>query len=288
MGRRQLILSVGPRLLGVGERRPCLRVFGGLGLAQHRCERRERLVEPQVVPPLHRHEIAEPHVRHLVQDGLGAALVRRPGHLAAEDVVLQERHGSRVLHRARVELRNEQLVVLAERIRHAEVLVVEAESLFRLGEQSLGVHELRQRRAAEQAQRNVAVLVAVGVVPAGVWTGDQRHQVGAHLRRDDEGVPLGRARVLHTGGGAVGDDLPVRRRRDGHLESRLEVGLVEAREHPLRVGGFELRIQVHLVVDRVDEPVQAFAGVGVAAIGVDDERHCASARPVSGMPVDSS
>ena len=26
----------------------------------------ERLVEPEVVPPLHRHEVAEPHVRHLV------------------------------------------------------------------------------------------------------------------------------------------------------------------------------------------------------------------------------
>jgi hypothetical protein len=28
----------------------------------------ERLVEPQVVPPAHRHEVAEPHVRHLVRD----------------------------------------------------------------------------------------------------------------------------------------------------------------------------------------------------------------------------
>ena len=51
----------------------------------------------------------------------------------------------------------------------------------------------------------------------------------------------------------------------------LQVGLVEAREHPLGVGGFELRVQVHLVVDRVDEPVQALAGVGVAAVGVDDQ-----------------
>ena len=51
----------------------------------------------------------------------------------------------------------------------------------------------------------------------------------------------------------------------------LQVGLVEAREHPLGVGGFELRVQVDLVVDRVDEPVQALAGVGVAAVGVDDQ-----------------
>src|SRR4029077_11149833 len=42
-------------------------------------------------------------------------------------------------------------------------------------------------------------------------------------------------------------------------------------EHPLGVGGFELRVQIHLTVDRVDEPVQTLAGVRVPAIGVDDE-----------------
>ena len=55
------------------------------------------------------------------------------------------------------------------------------------------------------------------------------------------------------------------------VERGLEVGLVEAREHPLGVGGFELRVQVHLVVDRVDEAVQSLAGVGVAAVGVDHD-----------------
>ena len=54
------------------------------------------------------------------------------------------------------------------------------------------------------------------------------------------------------------------------VEGGLQVGLVEAREHPLGVGGFELRVQVHLAVDRVDEAVQPLAGVGVAAVGVDD------------------
>jgi hypothetical protein len=38
---------------------------------------REALVQPQVVPPLHRHEVAEPHVRHLVQDQVVAAVERR-------------------------------------------------------------------------------------------------------------------------------------------------------------------------------------------------------------------
>src|SRR5699024_11672329 len=36
------------------------------------------LVQPQVVPPAHRHQVPEPHVRQLVQDGQVAALVGRP------------------------------------------------------------------------------------------------------------------------------------------------------------------------------------------------------------------
>ena len=182
---------------------PRLGVLGGFALAQHRGEGGERLVEPQVVPPLHGDQVAEPHVRHLVQHRLGAPLVGRPGDLAAEDVVLQERHGAGVFHRAGVELRHEQLVVLAERVRLAEVAVVEAESLLGLGEQPLGVHELGQRGAAEQAQRDLAVLVGVAVVPAGVRSGDQRDQVGAHPRGGGEGVLL---RV------AVGLDVPPLRR----------------------------------------------------------------------------
>ena len=56
-----------------------------------------------------------------------------------------------------------------------------------------------------------------------------------------------------------------------HIERGLQIGLVEAGEHPLGVGGFELRVQVGLIVHRVDEAVQALAGVGVAAVGVDDD-----------------
>jgi hypothetical protein len=83
-------------------------------------------------------------VRHLVQHRFGTPLVRRPSHLAAEDVVLQEGHRTCVLHRASVEFGNEQLVVLAERVRDAKVVVVEAESLFGLREEPFVVHEFGQ------------------------------------------------------------------------------------------------------------------------------------------------
>ena len=265
--RRQLVLAIRPRLLGRRECRPGLGEFGGLRLAQHRCEGRERLVEPQVVPPGHRDQVPEPHVCHLVQHGFGAPLVGGPGDLAAKDVVLQEGHRARVFHCAGVEFGDEQLIVLAERVRQPKVLVVEVESLFGLGEQPLGVHVARQRFPAEDAQGDVPVFVGVGVFPLGIRAGDQGHQIGAHPRGGGKGMHP----VLDRHRGAVGDHLPVRGRGHAQVERRLEVGLVEAGEHALGVGGFELRVQVRFVVDRVDEVMQSLTGVGVTAVRVDDE-----------------
>src|SRR6202012_3462309 len=71
--------------------------------------------------------------------------------------------------------------------------------------------------------------------------------------------------------GAVGYHLPMLRRGHCHVERGFEVGLVEAREHPLGVGRFELRVQIHLAVDRVDESGQAFAGIRISAVGIDDD-----------------
>ena len=55
------------------------------------------------------------------------------------------------------------------------------------------------------------------------------------------------------------------------LEGRLEVGLLEHREHAAGVGHLELAVQVDLVVDGVDEAVQALAGVRVGGVGDDGE-----------------
>jgi hypothetical protein len=65
--------------------------------------------------------------------------------------------------------------------------------------------------------------------------------------------------------------LPGGGRRHGEAERRLQVGLLEHGEHATGVGNLELRVEVDLAVDRVDEAVQALAGVGVQAVGVDDQ-----------------
>ena len=54
-------------------------------------------------------------------------------------------------------------------------------------------------------------------------------------------------------------------------EGRLEVGLLEHREHAAGVGHLELAVEVDLAVDGVDEAVQALAGVRVLAVGDDGE-----------------
>ncbi len=72
VGRGQLVLLVGPGLHRVGEVRPG--VFAEARRLRHRGvgdEGGEGLVEPQVVPPAHGDQVAEPHVGHLVQDRVG-------------------------------------------------------------------------------------------------------------------------------------------------------------------------------------------------------------------------
>ncbi len=126
--RAELVLPIGPRLLGRVEGRPAPRPAGRLDLGDRAGPLGERLVEPEVVPPAHRHQVAEPHVGELVQDRQRPALDDRLGHVGPEDVGLQEGHRAGVLHRPGVELGHEQLVVLRERVGQVEHLLEERRS----------------------------------------------------------------------------------------------------------------------------------------------------------------
>ena len=93
----------------------------------------------------------------------------------------------------------------------------------------------------------------------GVGSNAQRR--GRRRRAASTGSGVGELDTTSQCAGAV----TVKRKR------RLQVGLLEHGEHAARVGHLELRVEVDLVVDRVDEAVQALAGVHVAAVGDDDE-----------------
>ena len=79
MRRRELVLLGGVRLLVARERRPDAGELGHLRGGERGRPGRERLVQPQVVPPLHRHRVAEPHVAELVQHDDRALLAPRVG-----------------------------------------------------------------------------------------------------------------------------------------------------------------------------------------------------------------
>ena len=90
--------------------------------------------------------------------------------------------------------------------------------------------------------------------------------VGAKAQRAEPAVTdsgFGRWRVR--------DDLPVVRCGHGEGERGLEIGLVEAGEHAAGIDHLELRVEVHGLVDRIDEAVQALAGVHVGAVGDDPQ-----------------
>ena len=92
--------------------------------ALHLHERGEGFVEPDAVPPLHRHQVAEPHVGELVVDDVGDVLqlgLRRPLGID-EQQHLAERDAAEVLHRAEREVGNGDQVALVARVRDAVVV----------------------------------------------------------------------------------------------------------------------------------------------------------------------
>ena len=191
VGAGQLVLAVGPVLAGVGEAGPRLGELGGLDGGVVAGPLGERLVQPEVVPPLHGDQVAEPHVRHLVQDHRRPELVERAVLAAAREVLVAQGHAAGVLHRAHVVLRHVELVVLAERVGVVERLLEELEALAGQLHELLDVHVLDEGLAAVVAERDVAVLALVGVEHLVVLAGDERGDVRRH--RLGRGEPPDRA-----------------------------------------------------------------------------------------------
>ena len=284
----QLILAQRPALLTGAEGGPGVVPFGGFSSGQRGGEFGEGLVEPQVVPPLHGHVVAEPHVGQLVQHGHHAALGQRVGHLGFEHVGVADGDHADVLHGARVVFGNVDLVELGVRVGHAPGLGVEREALLGDVEQVVDVlrEGLGQRLSAVLGHRHGAtVFVQVFGVPFGVRAGADGGQVGAHhrgrlevpqtgafVRLVAEGAVEGFARIVLDGGNRhVGGDDPAGGSEHLEIEGGLQVRLVEHGVDAARVRHLELGVQVDVAIGRVDRAVQALAGVGVTALGFDGD-----------------
>ena len=127
----RVILSERPRLQLHVELAPGVRILRPFRQAEIRDVGGERFVEPEVVPPAHRHKVAEPHVGDLVEDDLGKVGDVTRSWRAAEDVALGVGDESHVLHGANVELWAVDVVHLVKRILTAEEFAEIDEGLLR-------------------------------------------------------------------------------------------------------------------------------------------------------------
>ena len=198
-----------------------------------------------------------------MEDRFAAAHPRTLRDPRPEHVVLGEGHAPGVLHRPGRELRHEELVVLAEHVRIAEALFEEVEPLARELEDLVLVQVLHQRLPAVEAEGNAAVVLVDRVIMAG------------HDRREVCRHRLGRGEGPHrafTLAWRVRHHDPIRWGLDFECVGRLQVGLVEAREHSVRVVAGELAVQVDAAIDWVLKPVQPGPVMHVARGGRDGQR----------------
>ena len=282
MRGRVQILCVRPRLPTQREGHPAVGEAGRLGQRQPAHVVGEGLLEPQIVPPLHGHQVAEPHVRHLVEDDVGPRLVVRVGDLVPEDQAVGERDQARILHGAEVVLRNEDLVVLAPRVGVVEFGTEEVQPGLRDREDVGGIEMVDEAGARPCTQRD-------GLARRGVRPLIRRTFIGA--RRDAGDVtrlPQRRSEMVSDRGGVRVDRLlalllarpatrlgPVRENLEvlgsRHIEDELglEVRLVEVREHAAGIGRFVLGVEIDLAVGRVGEAVQPLARGGVVGLRLD-------------------
>ena len=181
MGRGHLVLHIGPALTGIGEADPRVDSAEAVDdplLGEVAAPFGEALIEPQVVPPAHGHQVAEPHVRQLMEDGVVALLVVGRGHLRAVEVLVADRHRAGILHGAGVVLGHEQLVVLREGIGAPEGLLIDLEAPLGGGADAVGVQVLGHRLAADDVRAELALRGRDRALVHEVLTGDQCGDVG--------------------------------------------------------------------------------------------------------------
>jgi hypothetical protein len=103
---RQLIFAVSPRFHSSVELQPGhVAEASGLGDGQGSHVGGKGFVQPQTIPPIHGDEVSEPHVCHLMQEGISASNTTSLRRLIAEDIVLGESDASNIFHSSVVESR---------------------------------------------------------------------------------------------------------------------------------------------------------------------------------------
>lgn len=145
----------------------------------------ETLLEPQVVPPLHRDEISEPHVRQFVDcDATMEDLVVLCDRGFVDETAISQGDHSHVFHSADPELWNVDLVVLGVGERCGEECLVVLDALCHDSELLLRIQVVKLARATEDSHRHdrCITFLAADILDAVVFTGAEPVDVRTDLR----------------------------------------------------------------------------------------------------------
>ena len=199
----------------------------------------ETFVEPQVIPPFHSHQVAEPHMRHFVGHHLGHPL---PGACRRVLRVHQQRrfpvgYAAPVLHRPGREVRYGQVIQLGQRVGDAEVVVEKGQQLDRRVQGELPLllfapgHPHAHPRAVGRLLLNVRQVAD-----------DEGQQVGGHHRRGvkDHLFETRRRAFAFRHDGRVGHRLHGLGNVEGNPEGGLDRRFVPAGQGAAGVGGLKL------------------------------------------------
>ena len=242
----ELILVHAP-VLAEHEAGPTFCVLGCFGQSQVAHEFSERLIEPQIVPPLHGDQIAKPHVCQLVEDRIGASFQVSSRGAGTENVLVAESDTAGVLHRTRVVFGNEDLIVGLEGVRNTVSGLEEGESLAGDFEDAIRIQGVDEGCAAPYAERNRAAITGdQGIGNALVGASNNRSDVGGDALGFFETIRPAILVNLRLGGSRVREDLPACRNGDRESEGRLEVGLLESRKDAAGIRHLKLRVAVGL------------------------------------------
>ncbi len=207
---------------------------------------------------------------HLVQERVGAPFVHPISDARAKQQLFGDHHAAHVLDGA-VELGDENLVVLGERILGSEQLGKEVQAALGEVEELPCVQVFGEGGSSGQGERNdLSRRAGVRVAKYLVLAGDDRSEVGRDGRRRRK-VPH-RDAVAHRsrcGRRLVREDRPVLGSGDVQGVGGFQVRLFKVRVDPSRVGGLERGVHVDLPVRGVHGAVHRRAVVRVDAVGRD-------------------
>ena len=124
VGCRLFIFSLPPAFFTRAECCPRIFPLSCLSSRKGRCKFSEGFIQPQVIPPFHGHQVAEPHVGQLMEDSDYAAFFAGIGSFRFIDIGITDSHTADILHSTRVIFGYEYLIILFIRVFYSPCAVI--------------------------------------------------------------------------------------------------------------------------------------------------------------------